>query len=684
MFIKPLLQRIVILIEKLAGNERLHQGLKFLFGFLTATLSECGSSACAVEKSSGKPVLSCSSGLGPLSSRTLGSRKNADDLVPSANRGSASVDCDATSVDDDEDDGTSDGELGSIDKDERRIATARGPWHLKFVPLHLVAAILWNSTGGVRGSSCQCLKPRKFTGSNSAPTRGAGNFQSFLSLTENGDQLPDSDSDIDEDAPADSDNSARLSLPKEVQDRMPVLLDELEVESRILGVCSSLLPSITGRRDSNMLRDRKVTLVEGKVLHYMSVPEVDWRWEGDRVAIFDVGQLIGQATIAPVTADKANVKPLSKNVVRFEIVHLLFNSLVENYLVVAGYEDCQVLTINHRGEVIDRLAIELALQGAYIRRVEWVPGSQVQLMVVTNRFVKIYDLSQDNISPVHYITLPDDMIVDATLLVASHGRMFLIVLSDSGSLYRLELSMKANVGSRPLKEVIQVEGRNKPAKGSSLYFSSTHKLLCLSYQDGNTLIGRLNADVTSIEEMSAVYENDLDGKLRPAGLHRWKELLGGSGLFVCYSSLKSNGILAISLGEHEVLAQSLRHTGGSTSPLVGVTAYRPLSKDKIHCLVLHEDGSLQIYSHIPAGVDTGVNLMADKVKKLGPGILKNKAYGGVKPEFPLDFFEKAVCITQDVKFSGDAIRNNDSEGLSRLWHLKMGFWRDLTLLDSRY
>lgn len=761
LLIKSLLQRTVMLIEKLADDERLLQGLKYLFGFLATIVSNCGSPGCTVEKSSGKTFSRCSSGLGTLSTRTLGSRKNADDLIASANRGSASVDCDATSVDDDEDDGTSDGELGSIDKDEeedsnseRALAakvctfTSSGSnfmeqhWYFCYTcdltiskgccsvcakVCHRGHRVVYSRSsrffcdcgaGGVRGSSCQCLKPRKFTGSNSAPARSAGNFQSFLSLTENGDQLPDSDSDDDEDSSIDLDCSTRLSLPTEVQDRMPLLLDELEVEHRILGVCSSLLPYITGSRDSNMIRDRKVALAEDKVLHYSndllqlkkayksgsldlkikadysnakelkshltsgslvkSLLSVSGRGrlavgEGDKVAIFDVGQLIGQATIAPVTADKANVKPLSKNVVRFEIVHLLFNSLVENYLVVAGYEDCQVLTVNHRGEVIDRLAIELALQGAYIRRVEWVPGSQVQLMVVTNRFVKIYDLSQDNISPVHYITLPDDTIVDATLLVASHSRMLLIVLSESGSLYRLELSVKANVGSRPLKEVIQVEGRNKPAKGSSLYFSSTHKLLFLSYQDGSTLIGRLNPDVTSVVEVSAVHENDLDGKLRPAGLHRWKELLGGSGLFVCYSNLKSNGILAISLGQHEVLAQNLRHTGGSTSLLVGVTAYRPLSKDKIHCLVLHEDGSLQIYSHIPAGVETGVNLMADKVKKLGSGILKNKAYGGQKPEFPLDFFEKTVCITQDVKFTGDAIRNNDSEGAKQTLASEDGF-----------
>ena len=69
---------------------------------------------------------------------------------------------------------------------------------------------------------------------------------------------------------------------------------------------------------------------------------------------------------APVTADKSNVKPLSRNSVRFELVHLVFNSTNENYLAVAGYEECQVLTVNSRDEITDRLAIELALQGAYI------------------------------------------------------------------------------------------------------------------------------------------------------------------------------------------------------------------------------------------------------------------------------------------------------------------------------
>jgi len=567
------------------------------------------------------------------------------------------------------------------------------------------------------GSSCQCLKPRKFTGSSTTPARGSSNFQSFLPFTEDGDQLPDSDSDFDEDINTDGDNSLGPSIPRELQDRIPQLLEELDIEGRVLDLCSSSLPSIISRRDSNLSKDKKINLGEDKVLSYgvdilqlkkayksgsldlkikadysnskelkshlasgslvKSLLSVSIRGrlavgEGDKVAVFDVGQLIGQATIAPVTADKTNVKPLSRNAVRFEIVHLAFNSVIENYLSVAGYEDCQVLTLNPRGEVTDRLAIELALQGAYIRRVDWVPGSQVQLMVVTNRFVKIYDLSQDNISPMHYCTLQDDIIVDATLYLASQGRMFLIVLSECGSLFWLELSVEGNVGATPLKEIIRVQDKEIHAKGSSLYFSSMYKLLFISYQDGTTLIGRLSTNATSLTEISSVFEEQ-DGELRPAGLHRWKEFLAGSGLFVCFSSLKSNSALAVSMGAHDLIAQNLRHAVSSTSPIVGVNAYKPLSKDKIHCLVLHDDGSLQIYSHVPVGVDAGANVASEKVKKLGSGILNNKAYSGVNPEFPLDFFEKAVCITADVKLGGDAIRNGDSEAAKQTLSSEDGF-----------
>ncbi|XP_052195482.1 auxin transport protein BIG isoform X2 [Diospyros lotus] len=725
---KSLLQRSLMLMKRLVDDDHLLQGLKFLLGFLGTILSDCGSSKTAIENSIGKSLSSNRSGLrANVGSGSLSSRKNSDALVLSANQegGSTPLEGDATSADEDEDDGTSDGEVVSMDKDEdedsnseRALAskvctfTSSGStfmeqhWYFCYTcdltvskgccsvcakVCHHGHRVVYSRSsrffcdcgaGVVKGSSCQCLKPRKFSSSNGALDSSTGSFQSFLPFTEAADQLPDSDSDIDEDFLIDIDSSVRFSIPAEAQDGIPSILEELDVEGQVLELCSSLLPSITSRRDSNLSKDKKIMLGNDKVLSYgvdlfqprkayksgsldlkikadysssrelkshlacgslvKSLLSVSTRGrlavgEGDKVTIFDVGQLIGQASIAPVTADKANAKHLSKNVVRFEIVHLVFNPVVENYLAVAGYEDCQVLTVNHRGDVTDRLAIELALQGAYIRRMDWVPGSQVQLMVVTNRFVKIYDLSQDNISPMHYFTLSDDMIVDGTLVVASQGRMFLVVLSELGFLFRLELSMKGNVGAKPLKELIRIQDKDVLVKGSSLYFSSTYKLLFLSYQDGTSLIGHLNPDATSLTEIAIVSEDEQDGKLGASGLHRWRELLVGSGLFVCFSTIKSNSALAVSMGEHEIFAQHLRHPAGSASPLVGVTAYKPLSKDKIHCLVLHDDGSLQIYSHVPVGADTSTSAMSD------------------------------------VKLSGDAIRNGDSEGAKQSLASEDGF-----------
>ncbi|XP_010694206.2 auxin transport protein BIG [Beta vulgaris subsp. vulgaris] len=758
-----LLQSSLSLMEKLAVEEHQLQGLKFLFSFFEVILTDSGSFASIPTKSTAKSLSGSSRGLGSISSRTGGSRKSTDTLILSANQDGSSVsfEYDAASIDEDEDDGTSDGEVASIDKDdeedsssERALAskvctfTSSGSnfmeqhWYFCYTcdltvskgccsvcakVCHRGHRVVYSRSsrffcdcgaGGVRGSTCQCLKPRKFTGSNVAPAKGPGSFQSLLPFTEDGDQLPDSDSDPDEDASIEADNSLRLSVPNDIQGAIPRLYEELDLEAQVLKICNLLLPSITRRRDGDLSRDKNLILGVEKVLSYgsdllqlkkayksgsldlkikadysnakelrsllasgalmKSLLSVSGRGrlavgEGDKVAIFDVGQLIGQATVAPVTADKTNVKPLSKNVVRFEIVHLAFNPLAENYLAVAGYDDCQVFTVTPRGEVTDRLAIELALQGAYIRRVDWVPGSQVQLMVVTNRFVKIYDLSQDNISPLHYFTLADQMITDAVLSVASQGTVYLIVLSELGNLFKLQLSTEVNAGTKQLNEKVDISTRDVHVKGSSLYFSSTYKLLFVSYQDGSTFIGRLNSDATSLTEISAVYEDEQDDKRRPAGLHHWKELMPGSGLFVCFSSWRSNAALAVSLGAHEIFSQNIRHAVGSNSPVVGATAYKPLSKDKIHSLILHDDGSLQIFSHVQAAGDSGSNATSEKVKKLGPNILSNKAYAGVNPEFPLDFFEKTVCITADVKLGGDAVRNGDSEGAKQSLTSEDGF-----------
>ncbi|ONM53838.1 Auxin transport protein BIG [Zea mays] len=759
---KRLFENTLMLMETMVVDEGKLQTLKFLFSFVEAVFGDTGLNRSELKRLSSKTSGS-SFGSGSLIPKLL---KNSENLVIRTNQLSNTADdCDGSSGEEDEDDGTSDGELGSIDRDEdedgnseKALAskvctfTSSGSnfmeqhWYFCYTcdltvskgccsvcakVCHRGHRVVYSRSsrffcdcgaGGVRGSSCQCLKPRKFTGASTVSPPAASSFHPILPYHEDVEQILDSGSDFEDDISTDADNTMKLSVPNEFSNGLALFLKNQDIEVRVLEICKKLLPTIVSQRELNLLKDRKV-LLGGDVMvsHSFDIFQLKKVFkcgsldlkikadypnsrelkshlangslaklllsistrgklavgEGDKVAIFDVGQIIGQPTAAPITADKTNMKPLSRNIVRFEIVHLVYNPLVDHYLAVAGYEDCQVLTLNSRGEVTDRLAIELALQGPYIRRLEWVQGSQVQLMVVTNLFVKIYDLSQDNISPMHYFTVADDVIVDATLVPSSMGKLVLLVLSESGVLYRLNVTLEGDIGAKILTETVLVEDVISMHRGLSLYFSSTYRLLFVSHQDGTTFMGRLNADSSSITELSYINE-DHDGKSKPAGLYCWRELVAGSGILTCLSKSKSNAPLVALLSPHQLVAQNMRHNTGANSSVVGVAAYKPLSKDKTHCLLLYDDGSLHIYSHTPSGGDGSMNLTAEQTKKLGSSILSSRAYTGTKPEFPLDFFEKTTCLTCDVKFNSETTKSGDSESIKQRLTSDDGYLESLT------
>ena len=63
-------------------------------------------------------------------------------------------------------------------------------------------------------------------------------------------------------------------------------------------------------------RELKSHFSSGSIIKYLLTINSRGRiavGEGDKVTILDVRQLIGQPAVAPVTADKSNVKPLSRN-----------------------------------------------------------------------------------------------------------------------------------------------------------------------------------------------------------------------------------------------------------------------------------------------------------------------------------------------------------------------------------
>jgi hypothetical protein len=54
----------------------------------------------------------------------------------------------------------------------------------------------------------------------------------------------------------------------------------------------------------------------------------------------------------------------------------------------------------------------------YIVKALWIPGSQYELVLVSDSFVKIYDTRVDVISPTYYFILDEGTIKDATVAVS--------------------------------------------------------------------------------------------------------------------------------------------------------------------------------------------------------------------------------------------------------------------------
>ncbi|KAL2641590.1 hypothetical protein R1flu_009177 [Riccia fluitans] len=769
--LKLLLRSVVNLVEKFSLGGAHLECLKSILEYLVVIFIACGAQKVQTPSTfaEGKHGSRNSSSriAGAVASKTKPSvaKKASEQLPhPPINPGASAAD-DATSVDEDEDDAISDGELASLDRDEEddgsnsekvlasRVCTFTSSgsnfmeqhWYFcytcdltvskgccsvcarvchrghKVVYSRLSRFFCDCGAGGVRGSSCLCLKPRKYVSSTgSLPTASSNGSEPFLPLGGHPPSQSESDTDVEDDDLSNGEGMYKVSLNEQEQKEMLSFLTELDVEGQVLSLCKRLLTQlnmgqkVSVRKDEEVVldgekvlkakadilqlkrayksgsldmkikaeysnaRDLKSHLVSGSIVKSLLTISSRGRLaagEGDKVTIFDVGQLIGQPTATTVTVDKTTVKPLSKNAVRFELVQLAFNSANESYLAVAGFEDCQVFTVNPRGEVTDRLAVELSLQDSHILRVAWVPGSQVQLMVVTNKFLKIYDLSQDKIAPIHYFTVLEDTIADVCLVSIGQGQLVALVLSQQGVLYSQRVRAGADSGPCILTENIQLPDSYRAARGISLLFSAAYKLLFMSFGDGLTVVGRLDPDLTKFLQVSSLLESEQDGKTRPAAVHHWKEIFEGSGLFISLSSHRSNAAVALLLGTSELYAQPLRTAGnGSSLRVDGIAAYRPMTKERNSVLVLHDDGSLQVFSYIPSGADAASgtspdapkhtsNLEAEQVKKLGAALLGSRALAGATPVFPLDFFEKTSCITADIKIGGDLLRNNDSDGV---------------------
>lgn len=185
--------------------------------------------------------------------------------------------------------------------------------------------------------------------------------------------------------------------------------------------------------------------------------------EGDCVTIADPSRLLEEGTSV---LDKHHCKVYSRTVMGFEVVGVSFNKQCECYLAVAGIKQCRVLTFNNNYQVVNQLELNLSLDSLdssnFIIQAQWVPGSQVHLgkplgicllinlAVITQQFVKIYDLSKDNICPVQALNILDDKIQSTTFIYSLNP--------DSDEVHIAVLTLKGNLYTKKLFDTSEEQG----------------------------------------------------------------------------------------------------------------------------------------------------------------------------------------------------------------------------------
>ena len=132
--------------------------------------------------------------------------------------------------------------------------------------------------------------------------------------------------------------------------------------------------------------------------------------EGEKIHVLDSAPAMGApAAAAPV--ERGSLRATAKPSVGFEVLQLNFNSADETQLLVSGLKECVALTLGERGELVSRISIDLMLDAlglglpVHILRTAWLPGSVSRCYVLTNQFIKVYDLAKDKICPQYYLSL---------------------------------------------------------------------------------------------------------------------------------------------------------------------------------------------------------------------------------------------------------------------------------------
>ena len=312
----------------------------------------------------------------------------------------------------------------------------------------------------------------------------------------------------------------------------------------------------------------------------------------------------------------------------------------------------------------------------------WFPNSEVCLAVVTDVVINIYDLSTDPICPTYCFRHEHGEPICAATPYSDMTSMGALVMLRNGSIFKVEFDPESGDQTGPGvldAQLMTPEGFSGKA-GQALYYSLKSHLLVCSFrtaagQGQHIVIARLSLapGATHITDwvkldMAAGSGNGAGG----AEIDRFMDVGNGWGQLLLASST-AGALGLVQMGESAIRVSWL-HTPLTASPerssqrVCGLAASswtRP-AIGLAGMMVLLEDGSLQ---HWAISEQHALLRQPDFLFSMSPAEDDDKPSKGSNATFPVDFFEKGVCVTSKIKFSGDlAVRAPPSESGRRQPH----------------
>ena len=356
------------------------------------------------------------------------------------------------------------------------------------------------------------------------------------------------------------------------------------------------------------------------------------------------------------STEKLKVPPITKIQIGFLICSARFNEANDSYIAVAGVRDCTVVTIEpNTGKTISKLQVNLMLQAMgdefTISKILWLPHSQVQLAVAAHLFVKVYDLSTDNISPLYTLTSMDDHIKDMEIVqddsqetnyhffVLAGNNIFTTVLEANPKL----LSSNQRDSNIQLVETVSI---NEQLKGIiqtnhiiSIYYANKSQMMFLTLGNGKIIYGELDSNKIQFKTAICVsLGEDLSSHKHFFNLQEVEAEADSLWMVAMAQGSQLQSVL-IRIDEKETQLQQLK------PKTEGIQVFNNKKRNLKRILIPSDDAYLTTFSVLGGEAkDNNKSFAFGKLPSVSKFLEKSKLPQSVT--MPIDYFEKLSSITE--------------------------------------